>query len=194
MFEEYAKKLEELGENVPKIFKTVAKNGAIHARNTAVKLTDTEKLVDTGAYKRNWNAEATQTENGINVIVFENSMEYASYLEDGYDIKKAHFVPFEAGEGTTKSGKHWKTQGMEGTPKTKAFIASFKAKYPNAKGFLAKPRRFKGRKIGRRSMVDTEGFVLTELFKEIEAIMTSKKLGIKKSEALKLLNKESKQI
>lgn len=172
MFEEYSKKLEELGENVPKVFKTVAKKGAIHARNYAVKLTDTEKLVDTGAYKRNWNAEVIKTENNTYAIVFENSMEYASFLEDGYNIEKSYFLPFEK---------------MEGSPKSNKIINALKAKYQGAKGFMVKPRRFKGRKIGRRTMNDTEGHVLMLLFEEIEALMLAKKLGVTKAEAKKLI-------
>jgi len=185
-FKDYAKKLETLGENVPKVFKQVAGWGAKHAEKTAVELTDYEKLVDTGAYKRNWHAEVIK--DGENYgITLQNNMEYASYLEDGYDIKKAHFVPFEAGSGTTKAGKHWQTKGMEGTPKTKEFIASFRARYPNAKGFLAKPRRFKGKKIGKRTLTDLEGWALIELRNEIDVAMTAKKYNISKGDARKLI-------
>lgn len=86
MFDDYAKKLEELGQNVPKIFKNVAKKGAIHAKNEAVKNTDLEKLVDTGAYRRNWNGEAVKLGEN-NAIILQNGMEYASYLEEGHKLK-----------------------------------------------------------------------------------------------------------
>ena len=94
-FNDYAKKLETLGQNVPKIFKNVAKRGAIHFENTAKELTDIEKAVDTGAYRRNWNAEVIELNAGEYGIVCMNSMEYASFLEDGYEIHKSHFVPFD---------------------------------------------------------------------------------------------------
>lgn len=172
MFDEYAKKLKDLGENVPAIFKTVAGRGANHFEKTAKELTDYEKAVDTGTYKRNWNAEVIEFENGKYSIVCMNTIEYASFLEDGYNIEKAHFVPFDV---------------MQGTPKTQKLIASIKAKYPEAKGFMAKARTFKGLKIGRRSMDNTEGWVLLELRHEIDIAMTSKKYNISKSEARKYL-------
>lgn len=170
MFDEYAKKLKDLGANVPQIFKMVAKKGANHFETTAKELTDKEKAVDTGAYKRNWNADVVEFSEGKYSIVCMNTMEYASFLEDGYSIDKAHFVPFDV---------------MQGSPKTQAFINSFKAKYPDAKGFMAKPRKFKGLKIGRRSMDNTEGWVLLELRNEIDIAMTQQKYGVSRKEAIK---------
>lgn len=172
MFDDYAKKLKDLGENVPAIFKMVAKRGAVHFRNTAIEYTDKENKVDTGNYRRNWQSEVVEIGLEEYAIVCMNSVEYASFIEDGYDIKKQHFVPFDK---------------MQGTPKTNKLIADFKTKYPNAKGFIAKPRKVKGLKIGRRAMQETEGFVLLELAREIEVAMASKKLGISKSEARKHL-------
>ena len=87
MFDEYAKKLEELGENVPKIFKKVSKKGAIHARNEAVNTTDRLGLVDTGAYRRNWNGEPLQIDENTYGVALQNSMEYASFLEDGHKTR-----------------------------------------------------------------------------------------------------------
>lgn len=183
-FNDYAKKLETLGQNVPKIFKNVAKRGAIHFENTAKELTDIEKAVDTGAYRRNWNAEVIELNAGEYGIVCMNSMEYASFLEDGYEIHKAHFVPFEAGSGISKrTGKAWNTKGMQGSPKTQKLIASIKAKYPDAKGFIAKPRRFKGLKIGRRAMDNTEGWLLLEIRNEIEIAIVQQKYNVSRSQA-----------
>jgi len=167
-FNDYAKKLEELGQNVPKIFKNVAKRGAVHFENTAKELTDKENAVDTGAYRRNWNADVIELNEGEYGIVCMNSMEYASFLEDGYEIHRSHFVPFDV---------------MQGSPKTQSLIASFKAKYPNAKGFIAKPRRFKGLKIGRRAMDNTEGWLLLEIRNEIEIAMVQQKYNVSRSQA-----------
>lgn len=172
MFDEYAEKLKNLGENVPAIFRNIAKRGANHFVKEAVELTDREKAVDTGAYKRNWAGEVIEIGNGQYGIACMNSMEYASFLEDGYNIDKAHFVPFDK---------------MQGSPKTQAFINSFKAKYPNAKGFIAKPRRFKGLKIGRRAIVDTEGWAVIELQEELDAAIMAKKYNISKGQAKKYL-------
>lgn len=85
-FDDYAKKLEELGANVPKVFNQVAKRGAVHAENTAKELTDYEKLVDTGAYKRNWHAEVIEDGKDYG-ITLQNNMEYASHLEWGHKLR-----------------------------------------------------------------------------------------------------------
>lgn len=87
MFDEYAKKLEALGEDVPQIFKNVAKRGAIHFRNEAVKITDREELVDTGNYRRNWNGEAVGLGNDEYGIACSNNVEYASHLEYGHKLR-----------------------------------------------------------------------------------------------------------
>lgn len=172
MFDDYAKRLEKLGADVPKIFKMVAKKGAVHAENTAKRMTTEEKLVDTGAYRRSWNGESIKTENDVYGITLQNDMEYASFLEDGYDIRTQHFVPFNK---------------MEGSPKANKLISDFQAKYPNAKGFIAKPRRFKGRKIGRKTMNDTEGWTILELRNEIDIAMLEKEHGLTRKEAIDVL-------
>ena len=172
MFDAYAKKLEALGENVPKIFDRVAKKSAINARNYAVETTDRLKLVDTGNYRRGWNAEVFKLDDNTYGIALQNTVEYASFIEDGYEIRQPHFVPFDK---------------MEGTPKAKALIASFKAKYPNATGFIAKPRRFKAQKVGKIALNDTEGYALLELQKELDVAMKAKELGISKSEVRKYM-------
>ena len=172
MFDEYAKKLEALGENVPKIFDKVAKKSAINARNYAVETTDRLGLVDTGAYRRSWNGEAFNIDENTYGVALQNTMEYASFIEDGYEIRRPHFVPFDK---------------LQGTPKANAIISSFKKKYPNAKGFIAKPRRFKAQKVGQIALNDTEGFALLELRKEIDVAMKAKELGISKSEVRKMM-------
>lgn len=87
MFDDYAKKLEALGENVPQIFKGVAKKGAVHFRNEAVKGTDREELVDTGNYRRSWNGEAVDLGNDEYGIACSNNVEYASHLEYGHKLR-----------------------------------------------------------------------------------------------------------
>lgn len=153
MFDEYAQKLEELRVNVPKVFERVAGKGANHFVKVAQGLTTANKTVDTGNYRRNWEAVSMETKPGEWNIVCSNPVEYASFLEDGYEIKNAHFVPFDK---------------MEGTKKTKKLIREFKSKYSNAKGFIAKPRRFKGLKIGLQAKKDTRSWTLNELGRMIK--------------------------
>ena len=93
MFEEYSKKLEAIGEDAPKVFELVAKKGAVFARNEAVNRTDKERLVDTGNYKRGWNAEKIEPQENVYGVRLENNVEYASYLEDGHKLR---------------NGKRWK--------------------------------------------------------------------------------------
>ena len=83
MFDEYAKKFEELGENVPKIFKKVAKKGAIKFVNEAKTKTKQEGLVDTGYYRDNWTAEAIEPQENVYGVMGQNIAEYASHLEWG---------------------------------------------------------------------------------------------------------------
>lgn len=83
MFDEYAKKLKELQEDVPKIFERVAKKGAIKFVNEAKKRTDKEHLVDTGNYKRSWSAEVIEPLPEIYGVQCVNTAEYASFLERG---------------------------------------------------------------------------------------------------------------
>lgn len=87
MFDGYAKKLDAIQANTPKIFKAVALKGAKFAENTAKNLTDQEGLVDTGNYKRNWNAECVEPQKNTYGIVLENGVDYASHLEQGHEIK-----------------------------------------------------------------------------------------------------------
>lgn len=93
MFDEYAKKLESIQANVPAVFQMVAKKGAVKARNEAVKITDKEKLVDTGNYRRNWHGQAIEVSNDTYGVQLENGVEYASFLEEGHKLK---------------NGKRWK--------------------------------------------------------------------------------------
>lgn len=105
MFDEYAKKLEDLEANVPKIFKAVAKRGANHFIKEAKEFTDREELVDTGNYRRNWTAEVVEPQKGTFGIVGINPVEYASDLEYGHKLRngkrwKGRFVGKQALNGT----------------------------------------------------------------------------------------------
>lgn len=161
LFDKYAKDLEKWGAEVPKVFKRVAKKGAVKFVKEAQDLTDKEGLVDTGAYKGHWAAKEIELEDGTEAVLCSNSMDYSMLLEKGYTIKKDHFVPFDK---------------MEGTPKTKALIASFKAKYPKAKGFIAKAGRYKGKFIGRQAIGEAVYYCIEQLDKEFEkAVKTTLK-------------------
>lgn len=153
MFNHYAAKLKQYKANVPKVFSKVAQKTAVKAENTAKSLTDGDGLVDTGAYKGAWEAHPEEIGNGIYAVYLNNSMDYSSFLEKGYTLNKNVFVPFDK---------------MEGTPKTKAFIARIKAKYHNAKGFLRKAGRYKGHFIGRQSLDEAHYYAIQQLDKEME--------------------------
>lgn len=168
MFDNYKKMLDDLGANTDEIFSKVAQEGAIHFRKEAVRITNSEGLVDTGNYKRNWDAKAGKTNDNTHEIVAVNTVEYASHLEYGYTVKKDYFVPFDEGSGTTRKGKQWKTKGMVKTPKTKEFISKFKAKYPDAKGFIRKAGHYKGHFVGRQALDDTDFYCIEQLDKEFE--------------------------
>ena len=88
MFDDYAKKLKELKEDVPKIFERVAKKGAIKFVNEAKERTDKEHLVDTGNYKRSWSAEAIEPFPETYGVQCVNTAEYASFLERGSFTKR----------------------------------------------------------------------------------------------------------
>lgn len=154
MFDEYAKKLETIHANVPKIFKFVATKGAIFAVNTAKKITDKEGLIDTGNYKRNWFADVIEPEKNIYGVQLANNTEYATHLEYGYTLTKDRFIPFDK---------------MEGTPKTKSLIAKLKAKYPNAKGFIRKAGKYKGKFVGQQTLDETNYYCIQQLDNAFDA-------------------------
>ena len=114
MFDEYKKKLEELQQDVPKIFEKVAKKGAIKFVNEAKSRTDREGLVDTGAYKRNWSGTFTEPLQDTYGVECNNNMEYASHLEYGHKLRngkrwKGRFV----GELSMREAEYYCVQQLE---------------------------------------------------------------------------------
>lgn len=87
LFDYYAKKLKELNQDVPKIFKQTAKKGAIFFVKKATEITDQEQLVDTGNYWRGWHAEAVEVDDETHAISAINPVEYASHLEYGHRMR-----------------------------------------------------------------------------------------------------------
>lgn len=183
MFKAYSEKIQQLKENAPKTLEKLVKRGAIHYRNTAVKLTDANKAVDTGYYKRNWEGAAVQTDKETYQIVGYNGVEYASFLEDGYSIKKQHFVPFPDSDEKKEQSKPLELSGKvlhrekgskgarTGSAKLNKFINEFRSKYPDAKGFMAKPRRYQGKKIGRQAMKDLRAWIKNEIERAVKHLL-----------------------
>jgi hypothetical protein len=109
LFDKYAKKLKDLGADVPDVFRKVAKKGAVKFVKEAKNRTDNEHLVDTGNYKRNWFAEAEQVLPNTYAIICQNNVDYASFLEEGHRMRdgkrwKGRFVgkqSLDATEGYT---------------------------------------------------------------------------------------------
>ena len=93
MFEDYAKRIENMGANAPKIFKTVALWGAKQAVNEAKEITDRYNKVDTGNYRLNWFAERIEPEKNVYGVQLENPVEYASFIEEGYKLKNGGRMP-----------------------------------------------------------------------------------------------------
>ena len=124
MFDEYAKKLKELQQDVPKIFEKVAKKGAIKFVNEAQDRTDREGLVDTGYYKRNWQARQIEPLPEVYGVECKNNMDYASFLEYGHRTRgntkvKGRFV----GELSMRETEYYCIQQLD-----KAFEKAFKKK------------------------------------------------------------------
>lgn len=178
MFEEYVERLKQLQLDIPKECENVVKRGAIHFRNVAVRFTDAYKKVDTGYYKRNWEGVATETNKNNYAVTCYNGVEYASFLEDGYSIEKKHFVPFpdsEKGNKEKPKSEPLKIEGKvlqrasgsknaaTGSPKWNKLINAIRKKYPDAEGFMAKPRRVTGLKIGRQAVNDLKSWMSNEI-------------------------------
>lgn len=92
-FEQYYSKIRNIEDGIPKIFEKVAKKSAIKFVNSAKDRTKKEGLVDTGAYRNNWAAEAEEVLPDTYGVICTNSMEYASHLEYGHKLR---------------NGKRWK--------------------------------------------------------------------------------------
>lgn len=104
-FEEFTKKINEIEVGVPEIFAKVAKKSGLKFVNEAKDLTDENKLVDTGNYKRNWHTDiavAKRYNNWEFTVKCQNTAEYAEFLEFGHKIKgtnkktKGYFVGKQA--------------------------------------------------------------------------------------------------
>lgn len=83
-FEQYISKMRNIEDVVPSIFEKVAKKAGIKFVNEAKDKTDKEKLVDTGAYRRNWYTDIGEIGKKFWVVKCLNPMEYASHLEKGH--------------------------------------------------------------------------------------------------------------
>lgn len=85
-FEQFNNAMHETEGVVPQIFEKVVKKAAIKFVNEAKNITDDEKLVDTGAYKRNWTGDVANTAKKYWVVKGFNPMNYASHLEYGHKL------------------------------------------------------------------------------------------------------------
>lgn len=121
-FDDYAKKMKKLGENVPKIFKKVAQKAAVKFVNEAKTRTKNEPLVDTGAYRDHWDAEVIEPVSGTYGVLCINSMDYASHLEQGHKLRngkrwKGRFI----GELSLQSARYYAIRQLD-DELDKAFI------------------------------------------------------------------------
>ncbi len=100
-FEQFNKDMHETEDVIPQIFEKVAKKAALLFVNEAKDITDKEKLVDTGSYKRNWTGDIANPGKKFWTIKGFNPMNYASHLEYGHKLKnggkwKGRFVGTQA--------------------------------------------------------------------------------------------------
>ena len=100
-FEQFNQSMRETEGVIPEIFEKVAKKAAIKFVNEAKDLTDKEKLVDTGSYKRNWTGDVAKPAKKFWVVKGYNPVNYASHLEYGHKLRngtrwKGRFVGTQA--------------------------------------------------------------------------------------------------
>ena len=86
-FEQFNKAMQETEGVIPQIFEKVAKKAALKFVNEAKEITNKERLVDTGSYKRNWTGDVSNPAKKFWTVKGFNPMNYASYLEYGHRLQ-----------------------------------------------------------------------------------------------------------
>ncbi|MEK4237499.1 HK97 gp10 family phage protein [Paenibacillus sp. FSL H7-0714] len=151
-FDGLAKKFKKLSdEGVSQILKNIAEAVGETLLNLVIDEIDKQDLIDTGLM---WNSFTRGEDNNIwewdidrNSITIEvgSNLPYARHLNDGYTIRKAHYVP-----------GFWKANGQ--------FVYDPAAKT----GFMAKPRVFIGRQYFDIAVKELEGGMNALIMKRLE--------------------------
>lgn len=88
---QYIQQLETLKADIPAIMSKIAAGEGAYAVKLARLICKNDNVINTGAYRRNWQSDKTAKRSGRRYIVrFYNPLDYASHLEYGF---RSHFVP-----------------------------------------------------------------------------------------------------
>ncbi|MED0735666.1 HK97 gp10 family phage protein [Aneurinibacillus thermoaerophilus] len=157
-WEEFTRRVQHLDHEIPAIMKRIVERLGEELLNAVIDEINRQDLIDTGtlinSFSRGDGENVWEFDEGRNAITLEvgSNLTYAEYLNDGYTIGKAHFVPgYFNGAGSFVYDRSAKT------------------------GFIARPRSFIGRKYFDIALKNFEGgmrgFIEKQLEKEIQRIM-----------------------
>lgn len=151
-FDGLAKKFKRLSdEGINQILQNIAEAVGEALLNHVIDEIDKQGLIDTGlmwnSFTRGANDNVWEWDTDRNAITIEvgSSLPYARYVNDGYSIRKAHYVP-----------GFWRSNGQ--------FVYD-----PNAQtGFMARPRSFIGRHYFDIAVRELEGGMNALIIKRLE--------------------------
>ncbi|WP_246565345.1 HK97 gp10 family phage protein [Paenibacillus faecis] len=158
-FDGLARRFQQLTDKgMERILRNIAEAAGEALLNLIIDKIDKQGLIDTGAlwqsFSRGEDGNVWEWDVDRNAIVLEvgSNLPYARYLNDGYTITKAYFVP-----------GYWNRGG--------SFVYD-----PSAKtGFLAKPRSFIGRRYFDIATDNFRGgmneFIVQRLERELERML-----------------------
>lgn len=164
-FEQLARKAQDFQkEHLPRIIRNILEELGETLLNAVVEEINAQDLIDTGtminSFARGNEGNVWEWDSGRNAITLEvgsnlgadgkdpDKWGYPRLINDGYEIKKAHFVP-----------GYWNSGG--------SFIYDRNAKG----GFIAKPRKFIGRKYFDIAVEGVEGGMNGLIMKRLEKEM-----------------------
>ncbi|MCM3699196.1 HK97 gp10 family phage protein [Paenibacillus macerans] len=158
-FDGLARRFRQLADDgIERILRNIAEAAGEALLNLIIDEIDKQNLIDTGAlwqsFSRGEDGNVWEWDVDRNALVLEvgSNLPYAKYLNDGYTIEKAHFIP-----------GYWNRGG--------SFVYD-----PSAKtGFLAKPRSFIGRRYLDIATDNFKGgmneFIMLRLERELERML-----------------------
>lgn len=170
MFDFYAEKLKKYQANVPKIFKRIAKKAAIKAENEAKEITDSEELVDTGAYKAAWSANSGEIEKDVYAVALSNSMDYASHLEWGHKVRGKTKLTVKIKGKIKRNKKIRRLLGKKGMRALGIKVRKHKKIRKELKGY-SNGTRVKGFFVGRNALEEAHYYAIQQLDKVTEQAM-----------------------
>lgn len=157
-FDGLARRFRQLAnDGIERILRNIAEAAGEALLNMIIDEINKQGLIDTGvlqgSFSRGEDGNTWEWDVDRNALVLEvgSNLPYAKYLNDGYTIEKAHFVP-----GVWRNGR------FEYDPSAKT-------------GFLAKPRSFIGRRYLDIATDNFKGgmneFIVRRLERELERML-----------------------